>query len=150
MRRTLIGLVAAGLLAVTGCSDSENEDGGDAASGGGSASEFCDGFEALNDRFAEDPEAASDAGQVLDDLESLDPPDEIADSYEKVIDVSRRSSEVDFEDPEAVEEMQQLGEEAAEAEEEVAAFLQDECGIDIGAPQEADSGTTTEEEQPAE
>jgi hypothetical protein len=149
MRRTLIGLAAAGLLAVTGCSDSENEDGGAAASDGGSAGEFCDGFEALNDRFAEDPAAASDPVQVLDELESLDPPDEIADAYQKVIDVSRQSSEVDIEDPEAVEEVQQLGEEAADAEEDVAAFLQDECGIDLGAPSEGDSGTA-EEEQPAE
>ncbi len=149
MRRTLIGLAAAGLLAVTGCSDSENEDGGAAASGGGSAEDFCGDFEALNDRFAEDPEAASDAEQVLDGLESLDPPDEIADAYQKVIDVSRQSSEVDFEDPAAVEEMQALGEEAADAEAEVTAFLTDECGIDLGAPAEGDGGTT-EEQQPAE
>jgi hypothetical protein len=144
MRRTLIGLAAAGLLAVTGCSDSENEDGGEAASGGGSAEEFCGDFEALNDRFAEDPEAAADAGQVLDGLESLDPPEEIADAYQKVIDVSRQTSELDVEDPEAVEEMQQLSEEAADAEAEVTTFLREECEIDLGAPAEAEGGTVEE------
>jgi hypothetical protein len=45
--------------------------------------------------------------------------------------------------------MQQLGEEAAEAEAQVSAFLEEECGIDLGAPAETDGGTV-EEEQPAE
>ena len=101
-------------------------------------------FEALNDRFNEDPEAAADAGEVLDGLESLDPPEEIADAYEKVIDVSRQTSELDVEDPAAVEEMQQLSEEAAEAEAEVTTFLTDECEIDLGGPAEAEGGTVEE------
>ena len=144
MRRTLIGLAAAGLLAVTGCSDSDNESGGEAASGGGSAADFCDDFQALDDRFNEDPEAAADAEQVLDGLESLDPPAEIEDAYQTVIDASRRTNELDLEDPEAVEEMQQLSQDAAEAEAEVTTFLQDECGIDLGAPPEPDGGTAEE------
>lgn len=144
MRRTLIGLAAAGLLAVTGCSDSDNENGGEAASGGGSGTDFCEDFEALDNRFAEDPEAAADPEQVLDGLEGLDPPAEIADAYQKVIDASRQSNDLDPEDPEALEEMQQLSEDAAEAEAEVTTFLADECGIDLGAPTETDTGTAEE------
>lgn len=144
MRRTLIGLAAAGLLAVTGCSDSDNESGGEAASGGGSAADFCDDFEALNDAFTEDPDAAADPERVLEGLEGLDPPEEIADAYRTVLDASRQTNALDPEDPGALEEMQQLSEDAAEANADVTAFLDEECGIDVNAPPEPDGGTAEE------
>jgi hypothetical protein len=141
MRRTLIGLAAAGLLLVTGCSDSDDESGGDAASGGGSSEDFCGDFQALDDRFSEDPEAVSDPEQVIEALEDLEPPDEIADDYATVLDVSRQTAEIDLEDPEAMEEAQQLSEDAAGAQERVSIYLADECGIEP-AGSDDDSGST--------
>ena len=144
MRRTLIGLAAAGLLAVTGCSDSDDETGGEAASGGGSAADFCDDFQALDDRLTEDPEAAADPEQVLDGFASLDPPEEIADAYQTVIDAGRQTTALAPDDPGAAEEMQQLEEDTAEANAEVTTFLDEECGIDVGAPAGSDDGTVEE------
>ncbi len=133
MRRTLIGLAAAGLLAVTGCSDSDSGGGDAASSGGGSTEEFCADFQALDDRFSEDPEAANDTDAVLEALEELDPPEEIADDFQTVVDVTRQTADVDVEDPEALAEAQELSENAAEANERVGTFLDDECGVDTGS-----------------
>jgi hypothetical protein len=147
MRRTLIGLAAAGLLLVTGCSDSDDESGsdnGDAAdesggdesggdeSGGGDASGFCADFQELDDQFSADPEAAADPNAVIEALEGLDPPEEIADDYATILEVSRQTADLDPEDPEAIEEAQALSEDAAEAQERVSTYLADECGIDPG------------------
>lgn len=145
MRRTLIGLAAAGLLVVSGCSDSdsgdpnaetadesnENADGG--SSGGSDDSDsFCADFQALNDEFAADPEANANPDEVIAALESLDPPDEIAEDFATIIEVSRSTADVDMNDPEAVAEAQELSQSAGEAQARVTSYLTDECGIDTG------------------
>ena len=89
MRRTIIGLILVGACALAGCSDSEGDVGGDAA-GSGSIEDFCSDFEELDRRFDEDPEAAADTAAVVEALDELDPPDEIADDYATVIDAGRR------------------------------------------------------------
>lgn len=153
MRRTLIALAAAGLLVVSGCSDSdsgdpnadegaadestENEDSGDSGDEGGDESAdtpegFCTDFQSLNDQFAEDPEAASDPNAVIEALESLDPPDEIAEDFAALIEVSRSTADVDMNDPEAVAEAQELSDSAGEAQARVSAYLEDECNISPG------------------
>ena len=131
MRRTIIGLIVAGALALAGCSDSEGDVGGDAAGGSGSSEDFCSDFEALDQRFDEEPEAAADTAAVVDALDELDPPDEIADDYATVIDAGRRLADLDPSDPDAVEEAQQLSEEATAAQGRVSEFLETECGIDL-------------------
>jgi hypothetical protein len=138
MRRTIIGLILAGALALAGCSDSEGDVGGDAAGGSGS-SDFCSDFEELDQRFDEDPEAAADTVAVVDALDELDPPDEIADDYTTVIDAGRRLADLDPDDPAAVEEAQQLSEEAAAAQGRVSDFLSTECGIDLSSSGSADT-----------
>ncbi len=148
MRRTLIGLAAAGLLLVTGCSDSDDDtastggESGGESSGGGTTEEFCTEFQALDDQFSENPEAASDPDQVIAALEGLDPPEEIADDFETVLEVSRQTAEVDIEDPDAVAEAQELGASAAEANQRVSTFLQDECGIESGSGDTSTTETT--------
>lgn len=136
MRRTLIALVSAGLLAASGCSDSDagdpNADGDDSNAAAGSAESFCADFQALDDRFAEDPEAASDPEVVLQALEDLDPPDEIADDFETMVDVSRSTADIDQSDPEAMADAQAEIESATEAQERVSAYLDEECGISPG------------------
>jgi hypothetical protein len=139
MRRTIIGLILAGALALAGCSDSEGDVGGDAAGGSGSSDDFCSDFEELDQRFDEDPEAAADTVAVVDALDELDPPEEIADDYTTVIDAGRRLADLDPDDPAAVEEAQQLSEEAAAAQGRVSDFLSTECGIDLSSSGSADT-----------
>jgi hypothetical protein len=139
MRRTIIGLILAGALALAGCSDSEGDVGGDAAGGSGSSDDFCSDFEELDQRFDEDPEAAADTVAVVDALDELDPPEEIADDYTAVIDAGRRLADLDPDDPAAVEEAQQLSEEAAAAQGRVSDFLSTECGIDLSSSGSADT-----------
>jgi hypothetical protein len=131
MRRTIIGLTLAGALALAGCSDSEGDVGGDAAGGSGSTDDFCSDFEELDQRFDDDPEAAADTAAVVDALDELDPPDEIADDYATVIDAGRRLADLDPNDPAAVEEAQQQSQEAAAAQGRVSEFLETECEIDL-------------------
>ena len=145
MRRSLIGLAAAGLLVVSGCSDSdsgdpnaeaadesnENTDGG-SSGGSGDSDSFCADFQSLNDEFAADPEAINEPNAVADALDSLDPPDEIAEDFATIIEVSRSTADVDMNDPEAVAEAQELSQSAGEAEARVTAYLTEECGIDAG------------------
>lgn len=127
MRRTLIALAAAGLLAATGCSDSDSG-GGEAASGGSSVDAFCDAYDELNERFSADPEAAADMDEVIGAFEDLDPPEEIAEDFDLVLEVARESVETDPEDTEAVEDLESMSEEASAADERVGTFISDECG----------------------
>lgn len=146
MRRILIALAAAGLLVVSGCSDSDSGDpnaeddtsdenaesaeSDDGEEGSGDVPDgFCADFQALNDQFAEDPEAASDPEAVISALESLEPPDEIAEDFAALVEVSRGTAEIDMNDPEAVAEAQALSESAGEAQARVSAYLEDECNI---------------------
>jgi hypothetical protein len=87
MRRTLIGLVVAGAILVAGCGGDDDDDGGDSnASGSGdSATEsFCEQFAAYDRQFNEDPEASEE--EVIDAIRSLDPPEEIQDDFDTLLD----------------------------------------------------------------
>ena len=68
---------------------------------------------------------------MIDALDELDPPEEIAEDFATVIDAGRRLADLDPEDPAAVEEAQQLSEEATAAQAQVSEFLESECGIDL-------------------
>jgi len=145
MRLTIIGLTLSGVLAVAGCSDS---DAGGEAAGSGSSDDFCAEYEALDERFANDPEAAGDTDAVLDALDGLNPPGEIADDYAAVVEAARRLAELDPEDPDAVEEAQALSEEVADAQGRVSDYLDTECDIDTSAADtggDASDSTTTPE-----
>lgn len=127
MRRMIIGLAIVGVLTAVGCSDSDV--GGEAA-GGSSTEDFCAEFQALDERFSDDPDASSD--EVVEALEGLDPPDEIADDYATVVDATRELAELDTSDPEASQRAQELSEEAGDAQTRVSDFLQNDCDIDLG------------------
>ena len=144
MRRTLIGLAAAGLLVATGCSDSDSGGGDDSTGGdsGDSAAEgFCTDFQELDDRFSEDPEAAADMEQVLGALESLDLPEDISEDFDLVVEVARQSADVDPEDPEAMAELESLSEEAGEAEQRVSEFIDQECELETDDTSTDDTST---------
>jgi hypothetical protein len=131
MRRTLIGLATAGLLAVTGCSDSD-AGGPDVAAenGGGSVDQFCADVEALNERFDSDPDAANDVDAVIEAVEGLDAPDEIADDLAEVVAGARAQAELDPNDGEAAAELEDQLASAAAAQERLGTFVEQECDIE--------------------
>jgi hypothetical protein len=124
MGRFVAGLAVAGLLMAAGCGDD----------GGGSASseatdEFCDGFNEINDQFSDnnlvaDPEALQEA---LDMLRDLEPPEEIADDYERVLEGFEALAEIDINDPEAVAQVQEDFADAEDAFNTVGDFVDREC-----------------------
>jgi hypothetical protein len=123
MGRYVAGLAVVGLLMAAGCGD----DGGGASSD--QINEFCDGFNEINDQFADinpvtDPGALDEALEMLRDLE---PPDEIADEYETVLSGFEALSEIDITDQDAVAQVQEDLPEAEEAFITVGDFVEREC-----------------------
>jgi hypothetical protein len=123
MRRFVAGLAVVGLLMAAGCGD---DDGGASSE---EIREFCDGFNEINDEFSDinpvaNPEALDEA---LDMLRDLEPPAEIADEYETVLDGFEALSEIDINDQEAVAEVREEFADAEEAFNAVGDFVEDEC-----------------------
>jgi Asp-tRNA(Asn)/Glu-tRNA(Gln) amidotransferase C subunit len=122
MRRFVAGVAVVGLLMAAGCGGDDDSTSSEAIN------EFCDGFNEVNDQFSDinvtDPGALDNA---LDMLRDLDPPEEIADEYEKVLEGFERLSEIDITDRNAVAEVQEDLPEAEEAFNTVGEFVEDEC-----------------------
>ena len=122
MRRFVAGVAVVGLLMAAGCGGDDDSTSSEAID------EFCDGFNDVNEQFSDinvtDPGALDDA---LDMLRDLDPPEEIADEYEKVLEGFERLSEIDITDRNAVAEVQEDLPEAEEAFNTVGEFVEDEC-----------------------
>ncbi len=124
MRRFVAGVAVGALLMAAGCGD---DDGGGASSE--ATEEFCEGFNRINERFSDinpvtDPEALEEA---LDMLRDLEPPEEIADDYETVLDGFEALSEIDLTDQDAVNEVQENLPDAEEAFNTVGDFVEEEC-----------------------
>jgi hypothetical protein len=122
MRRLVTGVAVVALLMAAGCG------GDDDSTSSESIEEFCDGFNEVNERFSNidvtDPDALETA---LDMLRDLDPPAEIADEYQTVLDGFQRLSEIDITDQNEVAEVQEDLPEAEEAFNTVGQFVEDEC-----------------------
>ncbi len=142
VRRALTGvaLVAALMLALAGCGR-----GGDS-----STKEFCDDYRKVADDLegvGQDDADAVDEG--LRKLDALDPPDEIKDEFEQIVELVRESNamakNVDLRDPAQVSQAQQLfadqEEELAAASAKVGDFLSENCGIE--QPSRSDAGSTS-------
>jgi hypothetical protein len=123
MRRLVAGVAVAGLLIATGCGGDDDD-----STPSESIEEFCDGFNEVNERFSEidvtDPDALENA---LDMLRDLDPPEEIADEYQTVLDGFQRLSEIDITNRNEVAEVQEELPDAEEAFNTVGQFVEDEC-----------------------
>jgi hypothetical protein len=139
VRRALTGVAVAAVLAgaLTGCGR-----GGDSATDA-----FCDDYRQVADDL--EGVAPDDAGAVeegLQRLEGLDPPDEIKDEFEQIVELVRESNDlaksVDMNDPEQVSQAQERfadrEEELAAASTKVGDFLSENCGID----QPSDAGAS--------
>jgi hypothetical protein len=122
MRRFVAGVAVVGLLMAAGCGGDDDSTSSEAID------EFCDGFNEVNEQFSNinvtDSGALDDA---LDMLRDLDPPDEIADEYEKVLEGFEKLSEIDITDRNAVAEVQEELPDAEEAFNTVGEFVEDEC-----------------------
>jgi hypothetical protein len=140
MRKMITALVAAGLLFTAACGgdDDDSADGG--GGGGGGGDEFCDRAVALfSDTDIDDEEA-------IEQLESLDPPDEIADDWQALVEGSQSAAagELDATDPDAAEFEEQYNQ-LIEATTNVYNYLGEECGLEGFSPvdpSDLDTGAT--------
>jgi hypothetical protein len=140
MRRTVISLLAVGVLAFAGCSDSDNDPGtgADSADGaGGDDSAFCDAFEEL---IGGGTDVSND--EALETIRSVEPPEEIADDYAIFVEQVEMLSNSDPNDPEAVEEFQERNEEFSEASDAVQGYVEDDCGIDTSGGADTTAGAS--------
>jgi hypothetical protein len=126
MRRFVAGVAVAALLIAAGCGDDDGDDGGASSQ---ATEEFCQGFNRINEQFSDinpvtNPEALREA---LDMLRDLDPPEEIADEYETVLEGFERLSEIDVTDQNAVNEVRDDLPRAEEAFNTVGDFVEEKC-----------------------
>jgi hypothetical protein len=131
VRRALTGgaVVAALVLVLFGC-----------GRGGDSATEaFCDDYRQVTDDLEGVAPANADAAdEGLRKLDALDPPEEIKDEFEQIVELVRKANDmaknVDLNDPAQVSQAQQAfadqEEELAAASAKVGDFLSENCGID--------------------
>jgi hypothetical protein len=142
MRRTLVGLMAAGALLVAGCGG--DDDGGDDTGGGGGGSsdeatqQFCEEFQAFDAQFRDSNPSDEEVSEAI---RSLEPPDEIADDYEILVEGLERLATLDSTDPDAATEFQEDSAQYTEASTNVRTFVQDECGVDNAGDGDEDPGT---------
>ena len=123
MRRLVAGVAVAGLLVAAGCGGDD-----DAGTSSESIEEFCDGFNEVNERFSNiDVTDPGELENALDMLRDLDPPEQIADEYQTVLDGFQRLSEIDITDQNEVAEVQEDLPDAEEAFNTVGQFVEDEC-----------------------
>ena len=122
MRRFVAGVAVVGLLMAAGCGGDDDSTSSEAID------EFCDGFNEVNEQFSNINVTAPGAlDNALDMLRDLDPPEEIADEYEKVLEGFEKLSEIDITDRNAVAEVQADLPDAEEAFNTVGEFVEDEC-----------------------
>jgi hypothetical protein len=148
MRKMITALVAAGLLFLVACGGDDDdsttdagqdETGADAADngGGGGGGEFCDQAAALFQ-----PTGDADPDEQLAAAEALEPPAEIAEDWQKLVEGSRDAAEatanIDPNDPDAAAEFSEQYQDLIEASTNVYAYLGDECGLEGFEPPAAD------------
>jgi hypothetical protein len=78
-----------------------------------------------------------------DDAGKLDPPDEIADDWQVLIDGSRALAKVDPDDPGALEDLPSEVDAMGPASANVFRFLAEECGLDVSGDNDEPTETTT-------
>jgi hypothetical protein len=168
MRKKITALAAAGILLFAACSDDDDaaatdttattqeagggdsnatdngDNGGNATDngGGGGGGGFCDEASQLFQTTS-----GLDPNGQLDAADALEPPDEIAEDWSKLIEGSREAAEssADFDpdDPEASEQFQQQYEELMEATTNVYTYLGEECGLEGFTPPSTETGQVT-------
>jgi Asp-tRNA(Asn)/Glu-tRNA(Gln) amidotransferase C subunit len=123
MRRLVAGVAVVGLLMAAGCGGDDDD-----STSSESIEEFCDGFNDVNEQFSRiDVTDPGELENALDMLRDLDPPEEIADEYQTVLNGFQRLSEIDITDQNEVAEVQEELPDAEEAFNTVGQFVEEEC-----------------------
>jgi hypothetical protein len=143
MRKMIAALVAAGLLFTAACGgdDDDSADAGSGDGGGGGGGEFCDRAVALfSDTDIDDEEAIAQ-------LESIEPPDEIADDWQTLVEGTQAANaeDIDVSDPEAAAEFEEQYDDLIDASANVYNYLGEECdmeGFSPVDPSDLDTGAT--------
>jgi hypothetical protein len=124
-RWAALALLGALSLVAAACGDDEDSsssNGGDeAASGGGE--DFCEAMQALDERFDDEEPTQDDIEGILAEASELDPPAEIEESWNQMIDFMGEF----VDDPTAASEDQLT--EFESASNEVDAYMEEECNI---------------------
>jgi hypothetical protein len=123
MRCVVAGVAVVGLLMAAGCGGDDDD-----STSSEATEEFCDGFNEVNEQFSDiDVTNRGELENALNMLRDLDPPEDIADEYETVLDGFERLSEIDITDQNEVAEVQEDLPDAEEAFNTVGQFVEDEC-----------------------
>jgi hypothetical protein len=132
MRRTLIGLMAAGALVLGACGDDDAASGDAAAQSGGegSSEEFCS---TISELMAASTSEDADPQAARERVANLEPPAEIASEWGQYMELMQASAELDADDPEAQAQYQEQVQATTEASQVVNDYLTNECGISDGA-----------------
>jgi hypothetical protein len=131
-KRLLVGLLAAGTLALAACGGDGDSASGASSEGeaGGSGQDFCS---TIRELMAASGTEGTDPQTARETVASLDPPAEIADAWGEYMTLMRAAEELDPEDPEAQAEYQRQVDSANEASLVVNNYLTGECGISDGS-----------------
>ncbi len=124
--RRMVGLAAvpALLLTAAACGDDDDSAGG----GGGDGAEFCEQARTLDERFADVSDPTGDEfGAAIQAFTELDPPAAIAEDWETMVASLQAFEDIDFSDPEALDESNFADAEAAS--DRVTTYMEEECGI---------------------
>ena len=125
LARRVLGLVAvpALLVGLAACGDDDD----DSASGG----DFCDQAESLNETFEQiDDPTSAEFGEALDRIRAMDPPEEIADDWNQLVQALEGFEDIDLENPDPEVLATLDSEEIQAAGDRVDDYLAEECGIE--------------------
>ena len=126
--RRIFGLAAAPalLIGLAACGDDDDS---------ASSADFCDSAREIDESFAEiDDPTEADFGDIADTMGSIEPPAEIADDWNTMVESLQSLADVDMSDPAAIEQLDQAQfADANEAFENVGTYLEEECGIEGAA-----------------
>jgi hypothetical protein len=109
---------------------------GGGGGGGGSAETFCAEFAPVNDRadevFASAAPDPTEVEDLVDEMDELDPPDEIAEDFDLVREAFGLLIEAYGGDTGATAELEERTEEFDAADERIEPFMRDTCDLDYG------------------
>ncbi len=95
-------------------------------------SDFCQGAMAAITASV-NPNGGEEGDASLEAAENLDAPEEIAEAWTNVLSTSQEMADLDYTDPEASAQAQAAYEEIADDQAQIITYLQEDCGIDLGA-----------------
>jgi hypothetical protein len=119
-RAAALAAVPAMLLGLAACGDDDDDS--------ASADDFCDQANEIDQEFAavDDP-SSDDFSEALDALREMDPPEEIADDWDQLVEAMESLEDVDVDDPDALAEFD--AEELQAASDRIDTFMEEECGL---------------------